>query len=511
VRVSISKQGLQEQAALPSPIAGALLATAIMAAGPASAAADQLPLGWRASNAMVRQTAGQAGPSLPMTVDAGAATAAAGQVAGQPLGLAALASGSATGVDEGPGDGALSPQRTRFYFGVQGGAVAVFGGEIAPGVELADSTYGVSALLGLNIGRYVGVEIAADYFETDVDVAGVGAVAEYSAVNLIPQLRLRYPLPDDRMSLYLLGGVGLGITELNDKNPLAANPAAPRFTGADKDQGLIYALGGGFEYFVAENVSLSLDLKYTMQTAEISVDNSDREFDLDSFRAMAGARLYIPGPAKPAPKPPITTYGERPWWAFDPYDSGGYLALRVGPPGAAWLLEKEVDSAESLEFGGREGVVISGGIGYDWNRYLGFELAGDWHEHGISTFRADFDADTAVVEYGIWSLIPQLRVKYPLMGDRLVPYLIAGAGLGYTEVNDPADETARVGFPAIEGEEYGLAASLGTGLEYFIAENMALGVELKYVYQRPSIEVDGRSVDVNADSLFATAGVRLYY
>lgn len=406
-----------------------------------------------------------------------------------------------------PDHEALSPQRTRFYFGLMAGGQRHLNTDFAPGLELSDDQFALSALIGVNIGRYLGLEVAADYAEADLDAVGIGTISEFSQVNLIPQVRLRYPFLNDQATAYIYGGVGYGQTEVNDATPASNTPGAPRFTGQSKDNSLVYAFGGGLEWFYADNIALTLDAKYTSQSATVSLDGTEQDIDLENFRILAGTRLLFPGPNFVARGGGAS--GERSMWGHDPEFARPYLTFQVGPPGAAVLLDEDVDS--TFQFGSREGIVLGGGIGYDFNRYLGVELIANWHEHGIEAFRADFNTDAAVIEYGIWTLIPQVRLRYPMSGDRLVPYVTAGAGLGYTETNDPADETAFLDIAVIDADEYGFAASLGAGIEYMVADNIALGGEIKYIYHRPDLQIDGREVGVNADSVLGTVGVRVYY
>ena len=39
-------------------------------------------------------------------------------------------------------------------------------------------------------------------------------------------------------------------------------------------------------------------------------------------------------------------------------------------------------------------------------------------------------------EYGVFALMPQVRLRYPLFRGRLVPYVIGGAGVAFTDFND---------------------------------------------------------------------------
>src|SRR5918995_6895575 len=63
--------------------------------------------------------------------------------------------------------------------------------------------------LGANLGRYWGLELSADTFERRIQRSG-DTLAEFGVVALAPQLRLRYPLLDDRLVPYVVGGAGGG-------------------------------------------------------------------------------------------------------------------------------------------------------------------------------------------------------------------------------------------------------------------------------------------------------------
>jgi hypothetical protein len=62
--------------------------------------------------------------------------------------------------------------------------------------------------LGLDFGRYLGVEVTFEGYETNLEMKGVGSMTEYTVYAVVPQARLRYPLLDGRLVPYLLAGVG---------------------------------------------------------------------------------------------------------------------------------------------------------------------------------------------------------------------------------------------------------------------------------------------------------------
>jgi opacity protein-like surface antigen len=96
-----------------------------------------------------------------------------------------------------------------------------------------------------------------------------------------------------------------------------------------------------------------------------------------------------------------------------------------------------------------------------------------------------------------------------VLDGRLVPYAVAGVGAGYAEFNDrkPPGE----GFN-IESTGWGVAATVGAGIEYLVASNIAAGFEARYVTSRGhTVRVgDGRAHDANFDAVLLTVGLRVY-
>ena len=114
--------------------------------------------------------------------------------------------------------------------------------------------WGVS--LGVNLGRYWGLELAADSFERRVE--GLGrTLGEIGIGAFVPQLRLRYPLLGDRLVPYVIGGVGLGVTEFNDRKPRTPPDTMVSIKGTDTTL-LVGTLGGGIEYYFADNMAVGV-------------------------------------------------------------------------------------------------------------------------------------------------------------------------------------------------------------------------------------------------------------
>jgi hypothetical protein len=99
--------------------------------------------------------------------------------------------------------------RTRYYLGLR-----TF--DTNPGTGVHDS-HGLS--LGVSLNRYVGVELAGDFWELKPSFSGHGVIGEIGVFSLVPEVRLRYPLFDGRLTPYIVGGVGFAVSQFNDRKP----------------------------------------------------------------------------------------------------------------------------------------------------------------------------------------------------------------------------------------------------------------------------------------------------
>jgi opacity protein-like surface antigen len=142
-------------------------------------------------------------------------------------------------------------------------------------------------------------------------------------------------------------------------------------------------------------------------------------------------------------------------------------------------------------------------LGANVNRYFGFELSGDRFElfprvRGIGS----------IGEYGVFALLPQVRLRYPLLGDRLVPYAIGSVGVALTDFNDRKPD----GFGlSVRDESSTLVGTLGVGLDYFIADDVALTAEFKYLFaQNQTLRVAGVPHQMDVSSPLTSVGFRLF-
>lgn len=143
-------------------------------------------------------------------------------------------------------------------------------------------------------------------------------------------------------------------------------------------------------------------------------------------------------------------------------------------------------------------------IGINLDRHLSVELSADFFETTL-----DDSSGEALGEYAISAILPQARWRFPLFHDRFSPYVIGGAGWAITQFNDRKPE----GFHrTIDSDSETFVATLGAGFDYFFADNIALGVDARYLYAPPQdYRVDGVHYEQDISSVLLTLGLRVFF
>jgi opacity protein-like surface antigen len=187
---------------------------------------------------------------------------------------------------------------TRFYIGLRAGGAFITNREAFPGIEIhpepaaffSTASQFFGAAIGLTFGRYLGIEMAADYYEGVLAVPGVGSVTEVGVSHFIPYLRLRYPLWDGRVSPHLFGGLGVSTVRTQDtKVPGEA------FDVHVWGYGLAAGVGAGIEYFVASNLAVGVETRYLTargHTARIN-DGPERDGHFDAVAVALSLRVFL--------------------------------------------------------------------------------------------------------------------------------------------------------------------------------------------------------------------------
>lgn len=329
-------------------------------------------------------------------------------------------------------------------------------GDIAPLWDVDDHwSFG----LGANFNRYLGAELALDFFERDYDYDSIGTLGEVSVWSLMPELRLRRPMFGDKLVPYLIAGIGPSFHQINDFKQSAR--------GHEVDiEGYTWgvAAGGGIEYFIADNVTFGIEAKYMwFDPIRGKVDGDSVNVDVSSPTFTFGLRVYFD---ENEPRPLVSLEENAPNRFYFGVRVGGAIltddklssGVELNPEGAAWL----------------DAINQTGGLvlGADFGPRLGVELSIDSFEPNLSS---DFGS---LGEYGMGIAVPQLRYRLPTGHPRISPYLMAGVGLTYAEFND-----ARAGSD-IDVDAKGIYPTLraGGGLEYFVVRNFSFNADAAWIY-----------------------------
>ncbi len=362
-------------------------------------------------------------------------------------------------------------------------------GEISPQWGV-DDHYGIS--FGYNFNRILGVEMAADFFERDVDLEGIGGIGEEAVSAFVPQLRVRYPLLGDRLVPYLVAGAGPAVLQFNDRK----QDGFHKVIDADVTRaGIVF--GGGLEYFIADNVAVGLEGKYLwMDSVDVMVDGVSYEEDFSSFMAALSLRVYFSEnhPRRlvedPPPAPTRMYFGIQ----------YGTAVITDGDWASNVELEPEVSAWAGVlnQLGGLR-------LGADFDTNWGVEFALDVTEGNVAV-----DGIGPVGEYSLYPAVVQLRLRQPLQRGRWVPYFVAGGGIMYGEFNDKKEHgeglkvDAKGAYPAL---------SVGGGIEYFMVRNFSLNLETRWLYSFDQAITIGNGPEETGDlSLFqAQLGFRVYF
>ena len=348
--------------------------------------------------------------------------------------------------------------------------------------------------LGANLNRYVGVELAFDYYLRDwgenPDLNEPADVGEASSYHLIPEIRLRYPLMKDRLVPYVIAGIGPSWIQGKDVKPWAfdENPTVEGFTYS-------IAAGVGLEYFIADNVTFGVEGRYIwVNPIDGTTDSGTTPVDLSAPTFTFGLRIYFD---ENNPRPMMSEEAE-PEGRF-------YFGVRLGAnfltddawaPGAKLDPEQAAWGKVASQTGGFQ-------LGYDFGENLGFELAVDHINHNIN-----IDGLGSVAEYGQGWIMANFRLRMP--AGRWSPYLYVGGGVNHAEVKD--FQPASTGLEILT-EKMHPAVNVGAGVEYFVTRNFSVGGDVRWAYSWDhSIEVPGYVPPSSGDisHLAATIGFRVY-
>ena len=210
-------------------------------------------------------------------------------------------------------------------------------------------------------------------------------------------------------------------------------------------------VGGGVEYFVADNIALGFEARY--------LRSRDHEIERRAPSSRANLDALLTAVILPLPRRPPAAEPSRRRLTGQARITLCYLRFWGG--GGASVSQDIAEPSsrprrEALRWPGRrtEDLLFRGRARRRGDaRHLGVELAADGFE--INLRRPGLGT---VGEYAMYGLVPQVRVRYPVLDNRLVPYLVAGVGAGYAETNDIK---ASAGNVEVQGKGVALIATAG--------------------------------------------------
>lgn len=376
----------------------------------------------------------------------------------------------------------------RPYLHVRIGADFLTEPDAAPSLELeSDSGNPAAGLsLGADLGRYLGLEATLDYHKTALQRPGGGKLGDYTLARATAELRWKYPMHEDRLVPYALAGIGAGLGEFSGREDFT-------FDGGGNDLDLIGVAGAGFDYFVADNIALTAQAKYVFGfEPEVNDTGVERALTGDAVELSAGLRVYADHWSRPAGSalPPARDADRR----------RGYLTLKGGQ-----AIFTDTETVPGVEIETLSGLYGEGGLGVNFNRHWGAELDVNYTRAQLAS-----PALGEITGYPVFTYTLLGRYRYPMLGDTLVPYVVAGGGIGFGEVGDRDRPFTATRFSG--DQDSSPVAAFGAGFDYFIEDNFSIALEAKYTTLfETDVAVAGVPATLSPDFLAVTAGVRIYY
>lgn len=368
----------------------------------------------------------------------------------------------------------------RLYMGVRIG-------ESNP-ITKANDVAGVS--LGANLDRHLGFEFSFDAYELFLPSSRYDRAAELGIAGLLPQLRLRYPLLDDRLVPYVLLGGGLAIAQINDAKEVPTQWAS---SGSLTSLRAMGAFGGGVEYFLSNDITFGVEGKYYLTGHETYDTAGEKEtVDMNAGVLTFGLRLFYPEVGLDEGRLAEARSAIRP-----------YVNVRFG--GAVRMAGDVFDGVhtapEQSMLGSNFAPYYAVGIGTTFGRYFDLEISAQNYELRLEP------SGGGSSEYAVFPVLVQPKLHFPLDDLRLDPYVLVGVGYDSTELSDSNGEDEKV-----SGNALGVIGAFGAGLDWFVTSDIAFGLEAKYAVSRGhKLRVgDGPELEGNLDSLFLSLGVRAY-
>jgi opacity protein-like surface antigen len=118
-----------------------------------------------------------------------------------------------------------------------------------------------------------------------------------------------------------------------------------------------------------------------------------------------------------------------------------------------------------------------------------------------------------ITGYPIWTIAALARFRYPLLNDKLSPYVLAGPGVGFGEIGDLDQPSSVTGIAGKSGnQDNSFVAIFGAGIDYFIGHNVTFNVEIKRVtFFDTDIKFHGQPKTLSPEFVSVAAGIRVLF
>jgi len=353
------------------------------------------------------------------------------------------------------------------------------------GQPLADVT------VGWDLSKYWGVEFSVDYDKTDLTSPSLGTLGDFSTIAGIAAIRLRYPSPSGRFVPYAILGGGYGLGDFSGRKnftyPVGGRGWSP-----------VGVVGVGGEYFVYRNIAMGLEARdFFAFSPDLTVAGMKQAVNADAIGLLASMRVYIDSPGT---GPKGFTKNLPP--AMDSDKFRPYVVVRGGQ---AVFTNTSKLSGNGITIDSTSGPLLSGAFGANFSRYWGGELAFEYTRSQLRT-----PGGYKITGYPVWTMLALIRLRYPMVEDRVVPYLIFGGGAGWAETGDRDVPKSEINF--VSSQQKTFVGAAGVGLDYFLQDNVALNFEIRDTFGfQTDVSLNGVPLKLDPSFVSFTGGIRVFF
>jgi opacity protein-like surface antigen len=165
-----------------------------------------------------------------------------------------------------------------------------------------------------------------------------------------------------------------------------------------------------------------------------------------------------------------------------PFDTEERRYYLYGAAGDMIFLDDEFGGGVLLQAPGGANWLLGGGLGVNLDRRWGLE---------VQLVNSDPNMKIGVIgqfaEMSNFVVLPQVRYRWHLRGGRLVPFVMAGIGVTFNDINDRRSvvdvyPSGVQRTPVVDVDGTSVVGSVGIGIEYFLNHNLSFGLALPFYF-----------------------------